>query len=233
MVKKKISIVIPILNENKNIKKLVLQIKKSIKTLIYEVIFVDDNSTDGSVATLKKVKQLNKEVHFIVNNGPRDLTQSCFKGISKSKNDVIIIMDGDLQHDPKYIEELYYKFNNNNYDIVIASRNFRNIKASSLSILRNFFSRVLIFILRSISRKNYSDPMSGYFIFKKKIYVENKRNFYGKGYKILADFLYNIHNLKVSEIFINFRSRANGQSKINLKVLILIIIFIIKKLIKN
>jgi len=83
--KKKISIVVPILNENKNIQKLVREIKANIKTLIYEVIFVDDNSTDGSIETLKRIKHQNKEVDFIINNGPQDLTQSCFKGISKSK----------------------------------------------------------------------------------------------------------------------------------------------------
>ena len=230
--KKKISIVVPILNENKNIKKLVQDIKRNIKTLIYEVIFVDDNSTDGSIETLKIIKHQNKEVDFIINNGPQDLTQSCFKGISKSKNDLIIIMDGDLQHDPKYIEKLYYKLNVNNNDIVIASRNFKKIKTSSFSMVRNVFSRFLILILKLISGKNYIDPMSGYFIFKKKIFVKNKKILYGKGYKILADFIYNIPNLKIAEIFINFKSRVNGKSKMNLKVLILLIIFMIKKIIK-
>lgn len=82
-----------------------------------------------------------------------------------------------------------------------------------------------------ISRKNYIDPMSGYFIFKKKLFMKNKNIFYGKGYKILADFLYNIPNIRVSEIFINFRSRGRGSSKMNLKILILLIIFMIKKII--
>ena len=67
---------------------------------------------------------------------------------------------------------------------------------------------------------------------KKKIFVKNKKILYGKGYKILADFIYNIPNLKIAEIFINFKSRAKGKSKMNLKVLILLIIFMIKKIIK-
>ena len=229
---KKISIVVPILNENKNIQKLVREIKTNIKTIIYEVIFVDDNSTDGSIETLKRIKNQNKEVDFIINNGPQDLTQSCFKGISKSKNDIIIIMDGDLQHDPKYIEKLYNKLNVDNNDIVIGSRNFKKIKTSTFSMVRNVFSRFLILILKLMSGKNYIDPMSGYFIFKKKIFVKNKKILYGKGYKILADFIYNIPNLKIAEIFINFKSRAKGKSKMNLKVLILLIIFMIKKIIK-
>jgi len=141
-------------------------------------------------------------------------------------------MDGDLQHDPKYIEKLYNKLNVNNNDIVIGSRNFKKIKTSTFSMVRNVFSRFLILILKLMSGKNYIDPMSGYFIFKKKIFVKNKKILYGKGYKILADFIYNIPNLKIAEIFINFKSRAKGKSKMNLKVLILLIIFMIKKIIK-
>lgn len=229
--KKKISIVIPILNEKKNLEKLVKEIKKNIKNLIYEVIFVDDNSTDGSIETLHKIKRLNKKFNFIVNDGPRDLTQSCFKGILKSKFNLIVIMDGDLQHNPKYILKLLNKINHDNSDIVIASRNFDKTSASSLSFIRNAFSRILILILRVLSGKSYVDPMSGYFIFKKKIFTKNKKIFYGKGYKILADFIYNVPNLKISEIFINFRSRNKGNSKMNLKVLILLIIFMLKKVI--
>jgi len=227
--KKTVSIVIPILNEKKNLEKLVKEIKKNVKNLIYEVIFVDDNSTDGSIEILKKIRRLQDNFTFIINNGPRDLTQSCFKGILKSKFNLIVIMDGDLQHNPKYIEKLYNTLNYDKSDIVIASRNFSNISPSSLSFVRNFFSRTLIFILRIISGKHYLDPMSGYFIFKKKIFTKNKKIFYGKGYKILADFIYNVPNLKISEIFVNFRSRNKGSSKMNLKILILLIIFMLKK----
>ena len=74
--------------------------------------------------------------------------------------------------------------------------------------------------------------MSGYFIFKKKIYFENRKLFFGKGYKILADFIYNIPMIKVSEIFINFRSRDKGNSKMNIKILIILVIFMIKKLLR-
>ena len=70
--------------------------------------------------------------------------------------------------------------------------------------------------------------MSGFFIFKKKIFLKNKKLFYGKGYKILADFIYNIPDIKVSEIYINFRSRKKGSSKMSLKVLIILLFFMAK-----
>ena len=74
--------------------------------------------------------------------------------------------------------------------------------------------------------------MSGFFLFKKKIFFKNRNLFYGKGYKILADFIYNIPNLKISEVIIRFRSRKQGSSKMNFKILYLLIIFLLSKFFK-
>ena len=228
----KLSIIIPILNEKKNIIKLINEIRRKLTFINYEVIFVDDNSTDGSIDVLKKIKFIDKRFKYILNRGPRDLTQSCFKGIQIAKSNLVVIMDGDLQHNPTYIKFLYNKIIKDNSDLVIASRDFNKTNTKTLSVVRITFSRVLIFLLKIISGKNYIDPMSGYFIFKKKIYFENRKLFFGKGYKILADFIYNIPMIKVSEIFINFRSRDKGNSKMNIKILIILVIFMIKKLLR-
>ena len=72
--------------------------------------------------------------------------------------------------------------------------------------------------------------MSGFFIFKKKIYVKNKRKLYGRGYKILFDLLYSTNEkLKVFDVDINFRARSIGTSKMNLKIMYILILLIIKK----
>ena len=75
--------------------------------------------------------------------------------------------------------------------------------------------------------------MSGFFLFKKKILKKAKKNFYKKGYKILADLIYsNPNSLKISDIKINFKKRIYGKSKINFKVLFYLFIFILKKTFK-
>ena len=137
-------------------------------------------------------------------------------------------MDGDLQHNPIYIKHLMNRLITDNCDLVIACRNFNKTDSKSLSFIRASISKILIYSLKILSGKNYIDPMSGFFIFKKKIFFKNKKLFYGKGYKILADFIYNIPNIKVSEIYINFRSRKKGSSKMNLKVLIILLFFMAK-----
>ena len=72
--------------------------------------------------------------------------------------------------------------------------------------------------------------MSGFFMFRRHVYFNNKNKLYGKGYKILADFIYNIPNLKISEINIKFRSRGGGVSKMSLKILIILVFFMLKKI---
>ena len=72
--------------------------------------------------------------------------------------------------------------------------------------------------------------MSGFFIFKKKIYYRNKKKLYAKGYKILFDLLYSSNSkLKIFDVDINFRGRSVGSSKMNLKILYILILMIIKK----
>ena len=231
--KTSISIIIPILNEEKNIKKLYQEIKKKLIDIKYEVIFVDDKSVDGSINILKKIKTEDKRFNFIIHNGKRDLTQSCFQGIRKSKNNLIVIMDGDLQHNPVYIKLLLNKILKNRSDLVIGSRDFTKLDAHSISPTRVFFSKFLIFLLKIISGKDYTDPMSGFFIFRRNIYFNNKKKLYGKGYKILADFIYNIPKLKISEITIKFRSRGGGDSKMSINILIILVLFMLKKSIQK
>ena len=159
--------------KKKNILKLLQEIKRNLKEFKYEVIFVDDNSEDGSIEILKKIKFIDKRFDYVLHDGPRDLTQSCFQGISTAKNNLIVIMDGDLQHNPTYIKPLFYKLVQDKADLVIGSRDFENIKKNSLSFVRLTFSKILIITLKILSGKKYLDPMSGFFLFKKK-------NFYKK-----------------------------------------------------
>lgn len=225
MNKNKITIIIPILNEEQNIQKLTKLISKILKKFHYEIIFVDDSSDDNSVNILKYLKKKYKFFKPIFRkNKNRDLTQSCFQGIKKSRYQNIVIMDGDLQHDPKYILKMYKIFKKEKLDIVIGARNLF-VKNKGLSESRRFASNVLIKFF-SIFKINTSDPMSGFFLFKKKIYIENKKFFFGKGFKILADFLINSKkSLKTKDISIKFNRRYKNKSKMNFKILILLMSF--------
>ena len=141
-------------------------------------------------------------------------------------------MDGDGQHNPIYIKKMLKIFINKKADFVIGVRRFREID-ESLSTTRFMASKILIFLIGFLFRQKTSDPMSGFFIFKKRFYERNKKFFFGKGYKILADFIYSTREkLKIIDYKIKFIIRKKGKSKISLKILIILISFILIRAIK-
>ena len=231
MINNKLSIVIPALNEEKNIIKLTNAIIKNLKKKQFEIIYVDDNSDDDSKKVLNKL--LRKFYFFkpILRKKVRDLTQSCFDGIEKAKYDNVLIMDADLQHDPKYIPKMQNLINY--YDIVIGTRSLKSGKNKGLSEIRRYASVILIFLFKIFKIKT-KDPMSGFFIFKKKIYLRNKQFYFGKGFKILADILINSKNsLKTVDYNIDFKRRYESESKMNSKILLILIQFYLKSILKK
>ena len=105
------SIIIPVYNEKNNIFNLILKIQQYLKSTKFEILVIDDDSNDGTKELFKKNK-LKKNVKFIIRRDkPRDLTQSVFLGISNSKYKNLIVMDGDLQHNPRYLPKICKIFN--------------------------------------------------------------------------------------------------------------------------
>lgn len=224
-----ISIISPSLNECKNLEKFTDKVMKSLNSTNFkmELIIVDDDSQDGSDLILQKLKnKYSNFKYFIRKNKNRDLTQSCFDGIELSKYDNILIMDCDLQHDPDDIQKLISEFNSQNINLVVGSRNLFK-KNNGLSFVRQFASICIIFIINLLLTKKTSDPMSGFFLFKKDIYNKNNK-YYGKGFKILIDLIYNSKvNLNIKDVTINFNLRSENTSKMSTKILFHIIKFII------
>ena len=227
-----LSIVIPVYNDEKNIKKLWIKIKSHLNLKKYEIIYVDDDSEDNSFSILKEINKSDKKVKYIIRKKkPRDLSKSCILGFEKSKYKNILVMDGDLQHDPKYISKLIKKYNSTSSDIIVGCRDFYSKKNTGLNGIRTLASIILNLFINILLGNKTSDPMSGFFLFKKKILKKRKKNFYKKGYKILADIIYSNRNyIKISDLKINFKKRLYGKSKISIKILFFLIFFIFKRI---
>ena len=213
--KYRFAIVIPVLNEENNIKELIFLIKKNLKNFKYEIILIDDNSTDNTKVIIKNY--LSQNLRYYLRKKKKDLTLSCFLGIQKSKYENIIIMDGDLQHHPKYLPQMINLYFKKKLDFVVAVRNFN--KDLELGVIRKFSSKFLSCIFNFFLGYRVSDPMSGFFIFKKSIYFKHKNFLFGKGWKILADLIYNKENFLIKEVQIKFYKRLKNKSKMNFKVL--------------
>ena len=214
--KNSFSIIIPILNEKKNIPVIVKKIKSSLRNYTYEVIFVDDDSNDGTNEVLNFLSKKYSNIKYLIRkNKTKDLSQSCHDGIKKAIYNLIIIMDGDLQHDPKDIKNLLYEYNKKNLNLVIAARNFKK-KILGMSLFRVFFSILLIKLISIFFKNKTRDPMSGYFLIEKKFFMKNRHRYFLKGYKILADIIYNSKSkINSKDVIINFQKRIYGKSKMS------------------
>jgi len=225
----KFSIVIPVFNESKNLPLLISQIYKTLKKHTFELIIVDDNSSDGTSKILNKTKK--KNFRYFIRKKNRDLSRSCVLGFNKAKYKNILVMDGDLQHQPKDIKKLLKIFQLKKAHIVIGSRELFTRKKHNLSFMRLSASRILIFIVNILLGNKTSDPMSGFFIFKKEIFIRNKYKLFNKGYKILMDLIYLDEKYqKIYDVKINFANRKKGESKMNTKILLSLIYMILYKL---
>ena len=217
-----ISVIIPTLNEKNNIKK--ISNKLSNIDLVKEIIFVDDNSTDGTFKEILNIRKGSKILALKRQNKKRDLSKSVLLGVKKAKNKCICVMDCDLQHDVKYIKNMWKIFKNKKVDLVVGSRFIKKSYSGNLGFIRSILSNLAISFIIFLFGKKTTDPLSGFFLCEKKIIINYKDNFFLTGYKILFDVLYNgKKNLTVSDLNIVFKKRLSDQSKFNLRIILIFI----------
>ena len=122
-----LTIIIPTFNEFENVDKIIEKLKKVLYNRIsYKIIFVDDNSNDGTSDKIKQYQKENSNIELILRIGRRGLAGACIEGIQNSESKYVAIMDCDLQHDEKLLIEMLNELKNNNLDLVIGSRYVEN-----------------------------------------------------------------------------------------------------------
>ena len=141
------SIVIPILNEEKNIILLTDKILQQNLIHKYEIIFVDDNSNDNTINILKKLKKKYSNFNYKIREEENDLSKSICEGIKLAKYENIIVMDGDLQHDPKYLNRMSNIFVKQNLDFLVGVRDFSKFSINGVSLTRYWCSKIFISFL--------------------------------------------------------------------------------------
>ena len=121
--KTNLSIVIPTYNERENISKILEKLRKSLRSIRYEVVFVDDNSPDGTSDKVKAFMKKSPNVHLIHRIGRRGLSGAIIEGIFASNAALVGVIDCDLQHDESKLLEMLELFKRNaSLDLVIGSR---------------------------------------------------------------------------------------------------------------
>ena len=225
----KISIIIPLYNEEYSVKNVINGIANNKD---YEIIIVNDGSTDNSI---NKIKELNiKNLKIVEHKKNMGYGAALLSGLRYAQGDLIITLDSDGQHNPKEIPKLIKPIINGNADIVIGSRYLgkSNYKIPIYTIFGEFFIRIILLILFG---QKIANNQSGFRAFHKK-YMPLLNNMKYSGMAFTTEFLLImcLNDLKIKEIPINLKSRVYGISKVNLiRVLVSIISCILRYTIKK
>jgi dolichol-phosphate mannosyltransferase len=209
------SILIPTYNEHDNIAPLLERINAAIPGKYYEVLFVDDDSRDG---TPELIKQLSAKYpcRVVVRKDKKGLASAVVDGFGWAEADTILVMDADLQHPPEVVPSLIEAIQNG-ADIAVASRYVPGGGTAGWSRIRKIISSgaiLLAHVLLPQSRR-VKDPMSGFFAFKKSVISGVKLA--PIGYKILLEMLIVGKAGKVAEVPFMFAPRELGKSKLDAK----------------
>lgn len=217
----KITIILPTLNEEDNVNKIVFEIQDKFKFNDYSILFIDDGSTDNTRKKIIDLKKKYKNVDFIFRENDKDISRAYIEGLKKSESEYIILMDSDLQHDVSNLNEII-KYCDTDYDFVNGSR-FLDKSLIFENYFYNFFrinlSKAFIYAIRRLLRVSLTDPLSGFFLVKRNVVMEYDKKLYKNGWKIMLDIhLATKKYINFREIPIKINKRLEGKSKINLKV---------------
>lgn len=211
-----LSIVIPTFNERDNVRELVRRLDQCLGEIDWEVIFVDDDSPDGTARTVRELAQQHPRVRCLQRLGRRGLTTACVEGMLASSAPYLAVMDGDLQHDEQLLPEMLAHLKRDELDVVIGSRYIDGADAVGLSADRLQKSLLATRLSRRLVPSELKDPMSGFFMLRRSVLDQTVRRLSGIGFKILLDiFASSPTPLKFAELPYRFRERAAGQSKLD------------------
>jgi len=224
-----ISIVIPMYNEENSIKKV---IKKIPNHGSYELIVIDDGSTDNSIKKVKEIKE--RDIQIIQHEKNQGYGASILTGFNYATGDIIVTMDSDGQHNPEEIPNLIKPIINNQAEFVVGSRYLgrSNYKIPLYTLVGEYFIYLCLWFLYHQKIRN---NQGGFRAFRKetvKIFKNIKSN--GMGFTTELLFKAAYQNLRIIEIPISLNSREVGTSYVNLirilkSVSLCIIFYTIKK----
>ena len=211
-----LSIVVPTYRERGNITRLYRALSAALPGVSWEVIFVDDDSDDGSLDELAALADDDPRVRYLRRVGRRGLSSACIEGIGLTRSPYVCIMDADLQHDETLIPRMLGMLRQEEIDIAVGSRYVATGSVGGLPPARAVISRVATLLSRALSGVQLSDPMSGFFMFRRALFEEAGARVTGRGFKLLLDIiLASPGRVSCRELPYVMRARDRGESKLS------------------
>src|SRR3954454_19100959 len=211
-----LSIVVPTFNERDNVTTLLQRLETALAGVAWEVIFVDDNSLDGTWNVVRGLARQDSRVRCIRRIGRRGLSGACIEGILASGAPCAAVIDADLQHDETQLPKMLALLQAGEADLVVGSRYVEGGSSDSFNKRRAGASQFATEVAKRVLGVRIADPMSGFFMIRRDRFEQLAAQLSTQGFKILLDIIATARGeLQTVEVPYSFGSRLHGESKLD------------------
>jgi len=211
-----LSVVVPTFNERDNVTVLYRRLDATLKDIAWEVVFVDDNSPDGTWEVVRGLARQDPRVRCIRRVGRRGLSGACIEGILASSAPYAAVIDADLQHDETQLPRMVGLLQRGEAELVVGSRYIEGGSADSFNKSRAGVSALATEVAKRVLSVEIADPMSGFFMIRRDRFEQLAPQLSTQGFKILLDIVATAQGkLRTIEVPFTFGSRQHGESKLD------------------
>ncbi len=211
-----LSVVIPTFNERDNVIPICEALAKTLSDIDFEIVIVDDDSTDGTRDQVALLARKNPRIRLIHRIGRRGLSSAVTEGMLSTTTPYLAVIDADLQHDERILPEMLALVRTGGADLVVGSRYVEGGGIGNWDSKRATVSAVATRLAKLIVKADLSDPVSGFFVISRPAFESAVRGLSGQGYKILLDICASAEKpLRIREVPYQFRLRQAGESKLD------------------
>lgn len=215
-----LAVVIPTFNERPNIEPLLAALDLALAGRVWEAVYVDDNSRDGTPELIEQIARTRGDVRLIRRVGRRGLSSAVVEGMLATVAPIVAVIDADMQHDEAILPKMVAAIEQGGADMTIGTRYAQGGSTGSWDKTRKRISVAGTGIAnRIIGRSDVSDPLSGFFALRRSLLVDTAPKLSSVGFKILVDLIASApKNTRIAEVPYTFRSRHAGTSKLDAMV---------------
>jgi len=214
------SVVVPTFDERDNIAPLIEKLEAALAGIPFEVIVVDDDSPDGTAEAAKAISRAKPFVRCIHRIGRRGLSSAVIEGMGASAAPYVAVIDADHQHDETILPEMLERLRAG-ADIAVGSRYVGEGSAQAgFSARRQMASTWATRLAGVLTGKRLTDPMSGFFMIPRPLFLAVSPTLAREGFKILLDIIVAARGALrrdpvIAEVPYDFRARYAGESKMS------------------